>query len=135
MELEKDYDRNKASRHGTEIGYIVEAMYDFYAPVQIGGQIFDKNWRQVKFTRIETGVGVPIYPKHSIYLESHGLLGYSAAESLRWWLLAITEGEHGTTICLNTRIVSCKINYSQNVEAKEVVGLMSGDKYHKQGGD
>ena len=112
MELEKDYMREHGS--GTETGYTVEARYDYQSPVQIGGQLFDNRWRQVDFEK--STIGVPTAPRHQRHIAYHGLLGYAAAQALRWWLHAHAEAEHGVAFCLETRIVSHKISYSHEIE-------------------
>jgi len=115
MKLEECYRKERGSGSGSETGYTVEAMHNYVNPISVAGQIFDNRWRQVEFK--ESAIGVPSCPRHHRYVAENGMLGYSAAQALRWWLHAQAESEHGMAICLETRIVSHRISYSYKVES------------------
>ena len=125
MELEEGYEREKGSGSGTEIGYTVEARNNFHAPMQIGGQIFDNRWRQVKFE--QSAIGVPICPRYQRHIAEHGMLGYAAAQALRWWLHANAEAGQGMALCLETRIISHKIIYTHKIETQAAHEHVHGD--------
>jgi hypothetical protein len=117
-ELEKDYPRETGSGSGTETAYTVEARYNYTEPARIAGQIFDERWRRVNFRPSE--VGVPRCPEYKRQTKDHGLLGYSAAQALRWWLHAIADSGDSkpfSGFCLETRLVLHRITYSHHIEA------------------
>jgi hypothetical protein len=112
--LEEDYNKRKGSQNGTTYGYSVEACYTYYEPIQIGGQIFDNRWREVKFE--ESIIGVP--GGEFKHINSNiNLLSYSSAQALRWWLHSIADKMFA--VCLLTRIVIHKIEFSYNITATE----------------
>lgn len=125
MELEKDYKRECESCSGTESAYSVEARYKYHEPMQLGEQIFDNRWRRVHFR--ESVIGVPACASHQRRTKECGLLGYAAAQALRWWVHATAEASAGGALCLETRLVSHKITYSHKVEATGVYGHIHGE--------
>ena len=118
MELEPEYKKDRGSGNGTETAFTVEARYNYINPIQIGDQIFDNRWREVSFR--ESLVGVPNNRRTLMPTIAHGMLGYAAAQALRWWLHAVAEATHGS-YNLETRIVSFKITYSHKIEAVDVL--------------
>lgn len=124
MELEADYNRERGHCNGEERGYSVEARYNYTHPVQLGGQLFDNRWRQVEFK--ESAIGVPPHGCFSRKLKECGLLGYAAAQALRWWLHAAADAAHGG-MCLETRIISHKITYSHKIEVVGAHGHIHGE--------
>lgn len=114
MELEQDYRSERGSGNETETAYTVEARYNYANPVQIGGQIFDNRWREVKFQ--DAVIGVPRCATFRRHTLEHGMLGYAAAQALRWWLHAAAEADNMSGLCLETRIVSHRISYSHKIE-------------------
>lgn len=123
MELEQDYERKRGSGNGTETAYMVEARYTTDYPIQIGGQLFDNRWREVKFQ--ESLIGVPRCANYQKQTIEHNLLGFSAAQALRWWLHAVADAEGIGGLCLETRIVSYRITYSYNIEAIEALDCVN----------
>ena len=120
-ELEPDYKRVRSSATGTEVAYSVEARHsEIQEPIQLNDQIFDGLWREVKFKASPIGVPSDRYYARSL---EHGLLGYEAAQALRWWLHAESRNAIGGGYCLETRIIAHKITYSHKVEA---VGVADG---------
>ena len=123
MELEEDYHRERSSGSGTEIGYTVEARENASTFIQINGQTFDKQWREVNFKEL----GIPQCAAFRKQTLKHGLLGYATAQTLRWWLHAQSEAEHGIALCFETRIVSHRISYSHKIETIAVHDHIHGD--------
>ena len=119
-----DFPRNVASGSGSETAYSVEARMNYSQPMQIAGRIFDNRWVAVQFDKSAVGVpSAPFYARHTL---EHGLLGYSAAQALRWWLHAQADNEIKGT-CLETRIVKHKISYTHTIEAEAAHGYIGGD--------
>ena len=114
-EFEPDYKTKRGNGSGTTYGYTVEARYNYPNPIKVGEYILDNRWREIDFH--ESQNGVPKYGKYDTQLQRHGLLGYEAAQALRWWLHAHAEAEHGMILCLESRIVTIKITYSHELEA------------------
>jgi len=123
------YPKKGPSQSGTGLdGYSVMARYNYHAPTEIAGQMFDNRWRTVNFA--ETRVGVPTGPSwnRAQYHACH-VIGYSAAQALRWWLHAIADSAPEMIgLCLETKIISHEIKYSYEcvaVSESEVVGFLS----------
>jgi len=123
-ELEPEYRRQHSSGSGEEIAYSVEARYNFTEPTTVGGQLFDNRWRRVHFER--SVVGVPPCGRWHRKTIEHGMLGYAAAQALRWWLHALADAEIGG-LCLETRIISHRISHSFKIEAVAAHGHIHGD--------
>jgi hypothetical protein len=126
-ELESEYRKNRGSGSGTDYGYVVEARNTCADPVQIGGEIFDNKWRSVNTVQVGDGVGVPA-PRYNKRLAEHGLLGYAAAQAIRWWFHASAESVGFGYVCLETRIIKCKLTYSHEVEAMSAHEIIGGEE-------
>lgn len=124
MELEEDYTREKGSGRGAEIGYTVEARLNYHEPAKISGQIFDNRWRRVEFEK--GAIGVPSCSRYQRHVAEHGMLGYAAAQALRWWLHANAEVEQSSALCLETRLISHRISYTHKIEAQAAHGHIHG---------
>lgn len=124
MELEDGYTRDGSSGTGTEIAYTVEARNNYIDPRQVGGQIFDNRWRRVIFHR--DVIGVPQCDRHNRHTREHGMLGYQAAQALRWWVHATAEAER-MAICLETRIIKHTIEYSYKITAVSAHEMIGGE--------
>jgi hypothetical protein len=126
MELEQGYRMNRSTGSSRKTGYSVEARVSS-RPLTVSGQTFDNNWVEVKFQENPSGI-----PSHSPYdqeLSNAGLLGYSAAQALRWWLHASAEYEHlfGCD-ALETRLVRFSLKSTSEVVAVNCSsGLNSSD--------
>lgn len=121
-DLEETYEKNRGSGSGTEIGYTVEAKYDYLCPAEISGQLFDNRWRAVNFEKSKIGVPscAPSYQRH---LLENGLLSFSAAQALRWWFIAEVEASnHGFSLCWATRLIEHRVTFSHKVEAIGQIG-------------
>ena len=55
------------------------------------------------------------------------MLGYAAAQALRWWLHAAAEADNMSGLCLETRIISHKISYSHKIETVGAHDHIHGD--------
>lgn len=114
MELEADYKRDIGHGSGSETAYFVEARYNYSEPIKIGAQIFDNRWRRVDYQ--ESMIGVPRCANHARHTAEHNMLGYQAAQALRWWLHANATAMIAGNLCLETRILSCKISWTYSIE-------------------
>ena len=125
---ETGYPSPKGSEGGTKTGYTVEARQGGKEPKQIAGQIFDNRWRKVIFEKGEIGVppANPLFAKHLLHYD---LLGYSAAQALRWWLHAVADGAtYGMAgIMLETKLVKHKIEYESKCNAISEHKIISGE--------
>lgn len=121
MKLEDNYRCERGKGESTCPAYSVEAKHTS-GPVNVGGQLFDGEWRNVSFQ--ESFVGVP--NSSSPVVTEHGLLGYASAQALRWWVHAASQADFGSGgFCLDTRIVKhiIKTTYEITaVSAHEIVG-------------
>lgn len=124
MELEEGYDRRRGAGRGTEVGYTVEARYNGLHPIQVGHQLFDLRWQQVDFKKSE--LGVPAAPPYRRRVLENGMLGYPAAQALRWWLHAVAE-EMPFSLGLESRIVAHKISYEYSIETVAAHDLVAGE--------
>lgn len=108
-------------------GYSVEARYDYSSPVTIGDLTLDNRWRRVAFPKGHPGVPVgPGY--HAPFLNACGLMAYSSAQAMRWWLHASAEAyEGGGGLCLETRIVKHRVRYSYGATRETEHCLVGGD--------
>lgn len=114
VELEADYNKRGSNGNSDEYAYTVEARYNYHEPTLIGDQLFDMRWRRVTFK--ESVIGVPAAEPFRRLVHEHRMLGYSAAQALRWWMHATADaGMNG--LCLETRLVRHKITQSFTIEA------------------
>lgn len=125
MNLEESYQKEVGSHSGTEVGFTVEARYNFHTPIKIGEQIFDKEWRRFR-TQESSEFGVP-FPRGRQRLARHNLYGYAQAQAIRWWLHAAVDAEGMASLCLETRIVKHKITFSEKLEAVSAHEFVGGD--------
>jgi len=123
MELEPEYRRERVKDSGSDVAYTVEARYVFTSPVQIGGQLFDNRWRGVDFPK--GAIGVPS-ESWSQQRERFGMLGYSQAQALRWWLHAEAD-VNMDGICLETRLIKHEIKYSSEAVAVSQHCIIGGE--------
>jgi hypothetical protein len=115
IDLEPEYRKEGGSGSGTETAYTVEARYDYSEPIQVGKQLFDNRWRRVNFE--PSLFGVPQCAPFARHTRDNGMLGYAAAQALRWWVHAEADATNMTGLCLETRIISHRITYSHKIEA------------------
>jgi hypothetical protein len=95
-------------------GYYVQARYMYSEAVVICGQLFDKRWKRVSFE--PSTAGVPVHRPYDVAKHLTELMDYAAANALRWWFVAnatLTNND----ICLETRLVACRIKYSYEATA------------------
>ena len=120
IQLEDDYKTEQSKGSSTRPGYTVEARFSLINPEKIGRQIYDNRWRQVEFD--QSAIGVPMSPIYHRELIEYGLLSYSAAQALRWWLHAQAELEcFGASHGLQTRLVLHQLTCEHDVKAIGVV--------------
>lgn len=101
------------SATGTNYGYQVQARYIGTEGVkQVGDLILCQKWKNVPFRR-PSPIGVPSARDFEWYLLATDCMNYEAAEALRWWFLATCVSESfGGRLCVETRIIRFKIDYS-----------------------
>ncbi len=125
---EKEYPKSSGNSSSTMPAYSVEGRYNYSAPQEIAGQIFDNRWRRVIFN--EGDAGVPIGSEfHINELRQYSVMGYSAAQALRWWLHAVADAgcSMSTGLCLETKIVKHIIKTSSECEAVSEHDIISGE--------
>ena len=126
MELEKDYKKEKGSGHSTTSAYTVEARASCGDPKQIGSQIFDSKWRRVAYEK--GAIGVPPCSILRKEVAEHGMLGYSAAQALRWWLHANADvSEMLGGLCLETRLIKHILETTHSIKAEGFYKVVGGD--------
>jgi hypothetical protein len=83
--------------------------------------IVDATWRTLSHEIRKDGVGVPV-GYFDQKLSEHGLLGYSAAQALRWWFLAAAEAERPMgSLCLETRLRQHRLELTHEVSELDVI--------------
>lgn len=102
------------SGNGTIYGYVVQARYNFHYPEKFGDIILGKRWRTLAFLEVRPDIGVPIGDSwEAPIFKQVGCYSYEAAQALRWWFLAQANAHHPTgSLCLETRLVQMKVEYS-----------------------
>jgi hypothetical protein len=123
MKLDESYSTKVGSHSGSETAYSVEARYNYISPAKIGKQLFDNRWRTVEFDA--SSVGVPRAPSYQRETLNSGLLSYSAAQALRWWLHALADYEGHS--CIETRLIKHKISFSMEIVAVSSHAEIGGD--------
>lgn len=114
------------SGNGTTHAYSVEARYMYTTPKKFGDVLLDQRWRRLSF--VPSHIGVPDGPYHSYGMRACGLLGYSAAQALRWWFHACADADVGVgSMCLETRIIKHRVEYSHKEIAESAHVVITGD--------
>ena len=124
---ESEYPKPAGNGTSSCDGYKVEARFSGNEPIELCGQIFDNRWRQVKFK--ESPVGVRPAPAYLLQeFMSRGLLCYSSAQALRWWLQsnADTSSPFGG-ICLDTKLIKHRLVTEFKCEAVSEHDLIGGE--------
>lgn len=105
----------------TATGYSVEIRTSYRQPCLVHGVIVDATWRTLSHEIRKDGVGVPL-GYFDQKLSEHGLLGYSAAQALRWWFLAAAEAERPIgSLCLETRLRQHRLELTHEVSELDVI--------------
>lgn len=114
--LEPEYNLVKSKGGYTETGYTIEARINATDFLQINNQNFDQHWRQIKFD--QDGINLLMSKGLNKKLSEHGLLSYSAAQSLRWWFHSLAEDSNAyTKMFFETRLVKHHLNCTHEVKA------------------
>ena len=109
-----------SSQGGTSVGYKVQARFMSHQPEQFGDIILDQRWKELHFP--SAPIGVPACRPFEHHLMATQCLNYEAAQALRWWFLAnCTMGRLGGRLCVETRIVRCRIEYNWKGSAEAVL--------------
>lgn len=109
------------SMNGTnDSGYQVQARY--MGPdgaKKVGDMMLCATWKTINFKKSHGGV--PGGKAFEFWLPATDCMNFSAAQALRWWFIAEAEAELFGSLCLETRIVRFKIDYSVKAEAVSVL--------------
>lgn len=125
IEHTQDNSNVRSSGSGVELAFTVEGRYIHRTPVEVGGQLYDGRWREVKYQQSTTGIA-RCPPSHR-HTAEHGLLGYAAAEALRWSLLATVEASDDVVVdYFETRIIAHRISYSHTIETTGALAAVIG---------
>ena len=101
-------------------GYQVQARYNNHEPKQFGELILDKRWKTLYFPK--SPIGVPSRRQWDWHLGATECLSFPAAQALRWWFMAQCHCEEwGGGLCVETRIVAFRIEYSVKSTAEMVL--------------
>jgi hypothetical protein len=122
-DLEDGYDKRPATRSGSETAWVVEAR-STRSPRQVNNQIFDGEWRRVKFD--QHPMGVPATARGSRYTAEAQMLSYPAAQALRWWIHAVLESDYNN-LCFETRLVKHVIKYSVSNAPESQHAVIGGE--------
>ncbi len=124
---EEDYPKSRGSSNTSCEGYTVEARFVGDKPVELSGQLFDNRWRQVDF--VESKIGVPAAPQYLLHdFRLKGLLGYSSAQALRWWMHAAADNNSPFGgLCLETKLVKHQLLTTSKCEAISEHCLIGGE--------
>ncbi len=109
---------------GGDRAYFVEARFNYHEPCEICGQLMDKEWRRIHFSKGPIGIPGPQFP--NLASTNLGLHSYAQAEALRWWFLAAADTNHDT-LCLETRLVEVEVNWTFN---SKLINYLSEADYH-----
>jgi hypothetical protein len=118
----EEWPRKPTSSSSTLTLYSVEARFAYPTPTTVAGQTFDNRWARVQFQSAATGVPLRDW---DLAARATGLLGYPAAQALRWWFIAQAAAEC-KELCLETRLVKHRVSLSWSSEGTGVVGLVDG---------
>ncbi len=101
---------------GTDFGYRVEARLDYPTPDVICGVLMDNRWQEIGWEMVSDGRGTPRPTNIPTGLQVGCLLSRNEAEALRWWFIcAADSGRLGSSWCVETRIVECRVKYEFSV--------------------
>lgn len=108
----------------TALGYTVEVRTSYREPSLVCGVIVYATWRTLPHETRKDGFGVPVgyFDKE---LSEHGLLGYHAAQTLRWWFMSTADAERSLgSLCLETRLRKHRLVLKHEVSELDVVEAM-----------
>ncbi|MDO8473560.1 MAG: hypothetical protein Q7T05_07065 [Dehalococcoidia bacterium] len=110
-------EKYRTNASGRTIGYMVEGRCTAAVPYQVGTQLFDTRWQEVRTTDGDGRVGVPPAFFEGPWLRQCNLHGYAAAQALRWWWHSIAAAECGKfstwgSNSLESRLVAYEVTYS-----------------------
>lgn len=109
------------------VGYSIEAMLTTDMPEMIAGNLVDSKWRTVNVDHVPNGVGVPRSADyHADIFAKLGVMGYEAAQALRWWLHAEAARSHKHW-GLRTRLVRHSVSYSMQATPGEAIEEIGGN--------
>ncbi len=122
---ERPYPYETSYCSGVENGWTVEARYVYPEPKVLGKQIFDNRWRAVDFQT--SPIGIPACNFSNRFGLHLGLLPYESAQALRWWFIAQINEDGAGALCMETRIVKHRVEYTLSSKAVSSHDNLGGD--------
>lgn len=130
-----EYPKGTSARSGTDYGYSVEARLNYIEPRELCGVFLDNKWKRVDLHIAKHGI--PTGYLEDVMFYNHKLVGYSAAQALRWYCHACADsypsGEKG--FCLETRLVRHKIEYKSECQAVSEHAHIGGENCSHRNSD
>ena len=99
-------------------GYKIEIRSSYFTPILLGDFVIDTVWRTIPVKEGTTphGINIPVKDYDRKMLDI-GLLSYTAVEAHRWAILSMLDATKlGGTLCIETRLVKVRYNYSYTTE-------------------
>lgn len=120
-EAKPEFPHDRASGSGHADGYSVEARLMFNGASEvIAGVPLGPTWAPLHFP--ESPIGVPKGNVGWGHLPHTDLLPYESAQALRWWFLANANvSRPGGSLCVETRLIKHRCEYSFKEIAEEPV--------------
>lgn len=120
-----EFPKKGSSGSGHETAYSVEVRSMYGHARQLGKLLIDNRWQAVSFE--EGPSGIPAGSKYYFVSRHLHLMGYPAAQALRWWLHADADSDLGGGLCLETRLVKHEIKYSFSEESVSAHAYIGGE--------
>lgn len=126
-EVKPEFPSDRCSGSGGDSGYSVEARLMFNGACElVGGIPLGPTWTPLHFQQASIGV-----PKGNVgygHLPFTDLLPYESAQALRWWFLANANASRsGGTLCVETRLIKHRCEYTFKEIAEEAVEVIGKD--------
>lgn len=121
-----EFPEDRARGSGGSNGYSVEARLVFNGASEVvGGTVLGPNWKTLHFEKSPIGI-----PKGRVgwgHMPDTSLLPYESAQALRWWFLAVVADERpGGTLCVETRLIKHRCEYTFKEVAEKPVSHTDG---------
>jgi hypothetical protein len=136
MEAREIPNAHKHSKaEGTHHGYLVEVRSSYFIPTVLAKDlVIDSVWRRwpIGAGTVPNGLNVPTGPHDHDMLVHGGLLTREAAEAHRWGLLATLDAASTLgALCIETRLVKVRYDWSYKLTEVGVSEAMSGDFFRR----
>lgn len=126
MSDESTYPKKGSSGSGSYDAWSVEARYNALRPKVFGDVLLDNRWTKFAFHKSEHGI--PAGPRFKFARDELELLGYSAAQALRWGLHAHADVNYEGAL-LETRLIKHVVKYSYSSEAISEHAYVGGEDH------